>query len=91
MRYSESVCRQVAEVLVTTLCAKDLVRLKTDKQAATEAVCAALLDNFRQEAALEQEAERLAEAHLRTTSGVDRHRVIQLIKQRLAEERRFVL
>ena len=55
-------------------------------------MAAALLDNFRQEEAIEKEAERLAEEHLRKAPpGMDRHRVVQMIKQRLAEERRFSL
>jgi len=91
MRNVESLCRHAAEAAVMALCEKGLVRLRTGKQAAIEKVTTALLDNFRQEEALTQEAEHLAEAHLRTAQGLDRHKVIQLIKQRLAEERRFVL
>lgn len=91
MRNAEALCRHAAETVVTVLCEKNLVRLRINRQVAIEKVAAALLDNFRQEEALEQEAERLAEAHLRAAQGLDRHKVIQLIKQRLAEERRFVL
>ena len=91
MRHLESLCRHAAETLIATLSDKNLLRLRTSKQAAYEKVTAALLENFRQEEALEEEAERLAEVHLRTAQGLDRYKVIQLIKQRLAEERRFVL
>lgn len=91
MRYSDSLCRRAAEIVVATLCEKELVRLRSDKKVVTEKVLAMLLNNFRQEEELEKEAERLAEEHLRTAQGVDRHRVTQLIKQRLAEERKFVL
>ncbi len=91
MRQAEAACRHVAETLVSALSEKELLRLRTSKQSAIEKVAAALLDNFRQEEALEKEAERLAESHLRTAQELDRHKVIQLIKQRLAEERRFVL
>jgi len=92
MRHAESLCQHAAATLVATLSEKDLVRLgTTSKQAVVEKVTAALLENFRQEEALEKEAERLAESHLRAAPGLDRHKVIQLIKQRLAEERRFVL
>ena len=91
MRNAESLCRRAAEIIVTTLTEKDLVRLRLSKQATVEKVAAALVENFRQEETLEQEAERLAETHLRATQGLDRHKVVQLIKQRLAEERRFVL
>jgi hypothetical protein len=91
MWFSEALCRHAAEVLVKTLSEKDLVRVHTDKKVLADKVVAALLENFRQEDALEKEAERLAEEHLRTARGLDRHKVTQLIKQRLAEERRFVL
>jgi hypothetical protein len=91
MRHAESLCHHAAATLVASLSEKDLVRLRTSKQAAIEKVTAALLENLRQEDALEKEAERLAESHLQTAQGLDRHKVIQLIKQRLAEERRFVL
>jgi len=92
MQYSESLCRHAAERLLETLSQKDLVRLRTDKKVTIEKVTAALLENFRQEEVLEKEAERLAEEHLRTSPpGLDRRKVVQLIKQRLAEERKFSL
>ncbi len=91
MRQAEAACRHVAQTLVAALSDKELLRLRASKQSAIDKVAAALLDNFRQEEALEKEAERLAESHLRTAQELDRHKVIQLIKQRLAEERKFVL
>jgi hypothetical protein len=91
MQFSEALCRHAAEMLVKTLSEKDLVRVRTDKKILIDKIVAALLDNFRQEEALDTEAERLAEEHLRTTRGFDRQKVTQLIKQRLAEERGFVL
>jgi hypothetical protein len=62
-----------------------------EKKAVAEKLIAVLLENFQQEEELEREADRLAEEHIRKAPGVDRHKVVQLIKQRLAEERRFVL
>ena len=93
MKYSNASCRHVAELLVASLCEKNLVRISQEKRAAVIAkVAAALLDNFHQEEAIEKEAERLAEEHLRKAPpGMDRHRVVQMIKQRLAEEKRFSL
>ena len=93
MKYSDASCRHVAELLVASLCEKNLVRVPQEKRAAVVAkVAAALLDNFHQEEAIEKEAERLAEEHLRKAPpGMDRHRVVQMIKQRLAEEKRFSL
>jgi hypothetical protein len=91
MRPAESLYQHAAEALVETLTAKDLLRLRVPKQAAIEKIIAVLLDNFRQEDALEHDAERIADEHLRTNQGLDRYKVIQLIKRRLAEERKFAL
>ncbi|MGE4095823.1 MAG: DUF507 family protein [Candidatus Binatia bacterium] len=93
MQLSDSSCRHIAEKVLAVLGEKNLVRVPVEKKSMVIAkVVAALLDNFRQEEALEKEAERLAEEHLRTApGGVDRRRVVQMIKQRLAEERRFAL
>lgn len=70
---------------------KGLVRLRGDKKGVADKILASFLSNFRQEEELEKEAERLADEHLKKAPGVDRHRVTQMIKQRLAEERRFAL
>ncbi len=93
MKYSDASCRHVAELLIASLCEKNLVRLSQEKRAAVATkLVKVLLDNFRQEEAIEKEAERLAEEHLRNAPpGMDRHRVVQGIKQRLAEEKRFSL
>lgn len=91
MRHLDVLCRQAAEAVLDTLLKKDLLHLHADKKEVSERIAAALLDNFRQEEALEREAERLAEEHMRTGQGLDRHRVVQLIKKRLAEERGFAL
>ncbi len=91
MQYSEALCRHVADAMITALTEKDIVRFRTDKKRVSDKITAALLENFHQEGALGKEAERLADEHLRTAKGLDRHKVVQLIKQRLAEERRFVL
>lgn len=91
MQFAESLCRHAAEAVVTTLVQKEMVRLRVDPKVAAEKVLAAFVENFRQEKTLEEDAERLAETHLRTGPAVDRHKVVQMIKQRLAEERKFVL
>ena len=91
MKYSESLCRHAAEMLTEALQEKGFVRLRTDKNVVAAKILGAFLENFRQEEELEKEAERLAEEHLKNAPGVDRHRVTQMIKQRLAEDRRFVL
>ncbi len=91
MRYSESLCRQAADALVEKLSEKGFIRLRTEKKEAAGKILAAFVENFGQKEELEKEATRLAEEHIKKAPGVDRHKVTQLIKQRLAEERRFPL
>ena len=91
MQDPEALCRHVGQVLVEALCTKGAVRLSGEPAKAANKVATALLANFRQEAALEKEAERLAEEHIQKSPTVDRYKVIQLIKRRLAEEKDFAL
>ncbi len=91
MRDPEALCRYAAQILVETLCAKGVVRLGGERHSVMDKVAAALLENFRQEAVLEKEAERLAEEHAQESPGADRYKVVQLIKRRLAEEKDFAL
>lgn len=92
MRVPELSCQHIADRVVTTLSEKSLIRLRGEKKGTVDKVTATLLDNFRQEDVLEKDAERLADEHLRSApGGVDRRRIVQMIKHRLAEERRFAL
>ena len=92
MRVTEAACQHIADHVVRVLSEKNLIRIRGEKKGTVDKVTAVLLDNFRQEETLEKEAERLADEHLRSAQGgVDRRRVVQMIKQRLAEERRFAL
>ena len=69
------------------------------EEAAIEAVAEVLGNYFKAAAKLEADAEEMAEEHLRRGArgrgedlvGVDRRRMVQLIKERLAKERNFPL
>ena len=89
MRVTEASCQHIADHIVRMLSEKNLIRVRSEKKGIVDKVTAVLLDNFRQEEMLEKEAERLADEHLSSApGGLDRRRVVQMIKQRLAEERR---
>ncbi len=91
VQYSEAHLQRVAIALVSTLAKKDLIRYKGEVKTVEERVVAALLRNFRQEEELEREVERVAAEHAREMQGVDRKKMMFLIKQRLAKERGIVL
>lgn len=80
--------------------AKELVRSGTLEPAVPaarirERLRKVLADNFAEEAEIErtarQEAERIASEHRGEMAGIDRHRLLELIKQRIARQRGFVL
>jgi hypothetical protein len=87
----------LARAIVDDLVLADLVTLAGDREAARGAIADRFEAYFRAEAELEAEAERMAEEHLRAARGVtgaaglDRRRVVQMIKEKLAAERRFPL
>ena len=91
MRDPEALCSHVAQALVNALCAKGSVRLRTEQTKVAKKIADTFVENFRAEAKLEREAELLADQHLDDSSTVDRHRVVQLIKRKLADERDFAL
>lgn len=69
----------------------DLLRAKGDEGQIAARVRQILAKSFADEAALEAEAERLAEAHARQTFGMDQRRIVRGIMERLARERNFPL
>ena len=88
---SDSYLGRIADALVAELLKKDLVDLAGDPATLRERFFAVLHRNFSEEAELEREAEAFANAHRREMTGMDRSKVVELIKKRLAKERDFVL
>ena len=91
VRISEAEIEALAERIIDALVRQGYVKPKRDTKDLVQRVAALLLENLRQDAALEEEAERVAEGHSRQMSGMDQHKVIQMIKRKLAEERGFPL
>jgi hypothetical protein len=73
------------------LLGQEFVRAKGDEARIADRIGKILLRSFADEEALEQEAERLATAHSRQMVGMDHHRVVRGIMERLARERSFPL
>ena len=88
---TEPKLRRLAEALVSELVRGDLIELAGDEATLRERFLAVLRKNFAEEADLEREAEAFADSHRREMAGMDRIKVVELVKQRLAKERGFVL
>jgi len=97
MRPSAAQLQRVAELLVKRLVAADVLTLDVPEETVHTRFAALLARNFEEEAEIEREAEAEAERVVRRGApgvrreDLDLRRVEQLVKQRIAERRGFVL
>lgn len=91
MRMRESELQSLATAIVGALLKQGFVHPKREPAVLRHRVVELIAHNLEEERALEAEAEQLAEAHARKMVGMDQRRIIQGIKERLANERGFTL
>lgn len=91
MRLRPEQIDNLAGAIVSALLQKGFVRAKADEKTLQRKVSAVLTQNLEEEAALEAEAEQMALEYLRKNEELDRRKLVQGIKARLAQERGFVL
>lgn len=88
MALNDRELRRMAESLLGSLIEKGGSTLKGDRGAALECIEAAIRADLGRRDDLDKEARKLLEAHLKKAPpGVDQHRLLQMIKKKLAEER----
>ena len=83
--------QRMAVIIARGLLAGGFVRAKADEAKIATRISEILAKNLADEAALEAEAERLAETHAKQMIGMDHRRVVRGIMERLARERNFPL
>jgi hypothetical protein len=91
MRIDEGELHRLADSVVRALVKQGFVRLRVSEKQVAERIVRLLLDNLRAEQAIERDAEQLAEKLGRKVLEMDRHKIINGIKVRLAKERGFTL
>ena len=91
MHISEAAIARLADEIVRVLVAPGFIVAKAPEKAIAERIRRLIVDNLRAEEALEEEAERMAAKLGRQGLGMDQHKLIEGIKQRLAKERGFTL
>jgi len=82
---------RIAATILDRLEKADLLRVTGNRKDLALRLVAALRANVRAEEEIEAEATRFAETHSRELVGMDRYKVLQLIKERIAKERGFTL
>lgn len=91
MRATAADIQALSERLVEALLAQGFVKPRAEKAVLARRVAELIRQNLEQEAAIEAEAERMAERHSRDMAGMDQRRVIDMIKKKIAEEKGFTL
>jgi hypothetical protein len=95
MRLKEDQVSRLAEKVMADLAAAELITLKAERGAALNAIRSAVAADLKAEETLERDAEILLDQTLRSmgsgASSIDRHKMLRMIKEKLAKERKVVL
>ena len=95
MRLREEQINRLGEKILNDLTAAGEVLLKGERGAALAAIKAAINADIQGEESLERDAERILAENLkalgRAAVEIDRHKMLRMIKDKLAKERKIVL
>ncbi|MDU0457665.1 MAG: DUF507 family protein [Geobacteraceae bacterium] len=95
MRLKDEQIRRLAEKVYNDLQTDGLISVRGERAAAIEGIHSAIRQNFDAEQVLERDAERLLDETIaamgRGAADIDRRRMLKMIKDKLARERKIVL
>lgn len=95
MRLKEEQIHRLGEKILNDLITANEVVLKTERGAILAAIKSAISADLQAEESLERDAERMLQENLaalgRGAVEIDRHRMLRMIKERLAKERKIIL
>lgn len=95
MRLKEEQIHRLAEKILNDLVAAEEVVLKAERGSIISAIKGAISADLQAEDSLERDAERILAENLKALGKgaveIDRHRMLRMIKDRLAKERKIIL
>jgi hypothetical protein len=95
MRLKEEQIRRLAEKVYSDLSADGLITPRGEQKAVVDGIAAAISRNFAEEQKLERDAEKLLDETIaamgRGAADIDRRRMLKMVKDKLAKERKIVL
>jgi hypothetical protein len=94
MRLKDDQISRLATKILADLTDAGLIDLRTDHGAVLAGIKGAIAADLKTEETLDRDAERLLDETLRAMKGtadIDRHKMLRMIKERLAKERKIVL
>lgn len=95
MRLKDEQIRRLAEKVYDDLAADGLIRPRGEQKTVVAGIAGAIAQNFAAEQKLERDAEKLLDETIaamgRGAAEIDRRRMLKMIKDKLAKERKIVL
>ena len=95
MRLKEEHIKRLAEKVYSDLTADGLIIPRRERGTAVEGIAAVITRDFGREQTLERDAERLLDETIsamgRGAADIDRRKMLRMIKEKLAKERKIVL
>jgi hypothetical protein len=95
MRLKEDQVKRLAEKVYNDLSAEGLVTPRSERGKVIEAIARTIAQNFSREQTLERDAEKLLDETIsamgRNAADIDRRKMLRMIKEKLAKERKIVL
>jgi hypothetical protein len=94
MRLKEEQIGRLAENILGSLTTAGLITVKKERGAVLAGIKTAIADDIKAEETLERDAEKLLDqtlAAMRGEAGIDRHRMLRMIKEKMAKDRKMVL
>ena len=94
MRLKDEQISRLAEKVMEDLTRAGLIDLKKERGAAISAIKAAIAADIKGEELLERDAEKLLDQNLAAMgggAGIDRLKMLKMIKEKLARDRKIVL
>lgn len=95
MRLKEEQIHRLAEKILNDLIVAEEVVLKAERGAILVAIKGAISADLQAEDSLEKDAERILQENLKSLGRgaveIDRHKMLRMIKDRLAKERKIIL
>ena len=94
MRLKDDQIDRLADKIMADLTGAGVITLKKERGIVMEGIKDAIKADIKVEEELERDAEKLLEQTLRSARGsvdIDRHKMLRMIKEKLAKERKIVL
>jgi hypothetical protein len=95
MRLKEEQIKRLAEKIYSDLAHEGLIVQRLERGAAVQGIVKAIIQDFSRDQALEQDAERILDETIaamgRNAADIDRRKMLRMIKEKLARDRKIVL